>query len=251
MPTRPDASGRRRRRDRARLSLRLRAARRPAGGLRRPDRAGARAGPAGDHSHARGRPTTRSRSCGSEGAAARGVMHCFSGTLDEARAALDLGFYISLSGIVTFPKAETLARGRRVRPGRSAARRDRRAVSRAGAASRQTQRTGVGGRRGERSPALRGVAAAPVAAQIARNFARAVMRSSASCRTTRQRVDTPAKPYGLIPQVFQPVSLQARPIPGCNSRVRTGSGARSSSPSARSSRASSANSPAISSRASS
>jgi len=38
----------------------------------------------------------------------RGVMHCFSGTLEEARQALDLGFYISLSGILTFPKAEAL-----------------------------------------------------------------------------------------------------------------------------------------------
>jgi TatD DNase family protein len=38
----------------------------------------------------------------------RGVMHCFTGTPDEARRALDLGFYISLSGIVTFPKAGTL-----------------------------------------------------------------------------------------------------------------------------------------------
>jgi len=38
----------------------------------------------------------------------RGVMHCFSGTIDEARQALDLGFFISLSGILTFPKAESL-----------------------------------------------------------------------------------------------------------------------------------------------
>jgi TatD DNase family protein len=38
----------------------------------------------------------------------RGVMHCFSGTLAEARLALDLGFYISLSGILTFPKAGDL-----------------------------------------------------------------------------------------------------------------------------------------------
>ncbi len=35
-------------------------------------------------------------------------MHCFSGTIDEARRALDLGFYISLSGILTFPKAGAL-----------------------------------------------------------------------------------------------------------------------------------------------
>ena len=34
----------------------------------------------------------------------RGVMHCFSGSVDDARAALDLGFYLSLAGIVTFPK---------------------------------------------------------------------------------------------------------------------------------------------------
>jgi len=38
----------------------------------------------------------------------RGVMHCFSGTLDEARQSLDLGFYLSFSGILTFPKAGTL-----------------------------------------------------------------------------------------------------------------------------------------------
>ncbi len=38
----------------------------------------------------------------------RGVMHCFSGTPDEARQALDLGFFISLAGIVTFPKAQNV-----------------------------------------------------------------------------------------------------------------------------------------------
>jgi TatD DNase family protein len=36
------------------------------------------------------------------------VLHCFTGTPEEARQALDLGFYISLSGIVTFPRAGTL-----------------------------------------------------------------------------------------------------------------------------------------------
>jgi TatD DNase family protein len=34
-----------------------------------------------------------------------GVLHCFTGTADLARKALDLGFYISLSGIVTFKNA--------------------------------------------------------------------------------------------------------------------------------------------------
>ena len=38
----------------------------------------------------------------------RGVMHCFSGTVDEARLVLGLGFFISLAGILTFPKAAAL-----------------------------------------------------------------------------------------------------------------------------------------------
>lgn len=39
---------------------------------------------------------------------ARGVMHCFSGTPWLAEQALDIGFYISFSGIITFKKAEEL-----------------------------------------------------------------------------------------------------------------------------------------------
>ncbi len=38
----------------------------------------------------------------------RGVFHCFSGTATLAAQALDLGFMLSFSGIVTFPKAEDL-----------------------------------------------------------------------------------------------------------------------------------------------
>ena len=37
-----------------------------------------------------------------------GVIHCFTGTGDFARQALDLGFYISISGIVTFKNAREL-----------------------------------------------------------------------------------------------------------------------------------------------
>jgi TatD DNase family protein len=33
------------------------------------------------------------------------VMHCFSSSPELARAALDLGFYLSMSGIATFPKS--------------------------------------------------------------------------------------------------------------------------------------------------
>jgi TatD DNase family protein len=38
----------------------------------------------------------------------RGVLHCFTGTALLRDAALALGFYISLAGIVTFPKAADL-----------------------------------------------------------------------------------------------------------------------------------------------
>jgi TatD DNase family protein len=38
----------------------------------------------------------------------RGVIHCFTASADFARKALDLGFYISLSGIVTFKNAKDL-----------------------------------------------------------------------------------------------------------------------------------------------
>ncbi len=37
-----------------------------------------------------------------------GVMHCFTETRDVAEAALELGFYISFSGIVTFKNAKAL-----------------------------------------------------------------------------------------------------------------------------------------------
>lgn len=44
-----------------------------------------------------------------EGAGAvRGVFHCFTETREVARAALDLGFHISFSGILTFRNAEEL-----------------------------------------------------------------------------------------------------------------------------------------------
>ncbi|MBK5969572.1 MULTISPECIES: TatD family hydrolase [Thiorhodovibrio] len=43
-----------------------------------------------------------------DASAAGGVMHCFTENWDMARAALDLGFYISFSGIVTFKSAEEL-----------------------------------------------------------------------------------------------------------------------------------------------
>ena len=44
---------------------------------------------------------------GSAGSAG-GVFHCFTESMEVARAALDLGFYISFSGIVTFKNAQDL-----------------------------------------------------------------------------------------------------------------------------------------------
>jgi len=38
----------------------------------------------------------------------RGVLHCFTGSAELARKSLDLGFFISLSGIVTFKNARDL-----------------------------------------------------------------------------------------------------------------------------------------------
>lgn len=35
----------------------------------------------------------------------RGVWHCFSGTFEEARRALDLGLYLGIGGVVTFKNA--------------------------------------------------------------------------------------------------------------------------------------------------
>ena len=42
----------------------------------------------------------------SSGQCPRGVMHCWGGTPSEMRRFIEFGFYISFSGIVTFPKAE-------------------------------------------------------------------------------------------------------------------------------------------------
>ena len=47
---------------------------------------------------------------GEDGASgsAGGVFHCFTETLEVAKEALDLGFYISFSGILTFKSAHDL-----------------------------------------------------------------------------------------------------------------------------------------------
>lgn len=37
-----------------------------------------------------------------------GVLHCFSGDLEMARRAIDMGFFISFSGVITFPNVRNL-----------------------------------------------------------------------------------------------------------------------------------------------
>jgi len=46
----------------------------------------------------------------------RGVIHCFTGFPEHCRKFLDLGFFISLSGIVTFRAAENVRESARVIP---------------------------------------------------------------------------------------------------------------------------------------
>jgi TatD DNase family protein len=37
-----------------------------------------------------------------------GVMHCFSGTVEQARRSLDAGFYLSFAGNLTYPKSQAI-----------------------------------------------------------------------------------------------------------------------------------------------
>ena len=46
----------------------------------------------------------------------RGIIHCFTGTPEEARSFLDLGFYVSFSGIVTFKAADNVRASARYVP---------------------------------------------------------------------------------------------------------------------------------------
>lgn len=47
---------------------------------------------------------------------AGGVMHCFTGGVSDARAALDLGLHLSFSGILTFKNAEAIREAARDAP---------------------------------------------------------------------------------------------------------------------------------------
>ncbi len=51
-----------------------------------------------------------------EKGAVAGVMHCWAGSPEETRACLDLGFYISFSGLVTFKNAKSIQESAQVVP---------------------------------------------------------------------------------------------------------------------------------------
>ena len=45
-----------------------------------------------------------------------GIMHCFTGDVQQAREALDLGFHLSFGGVVTFNKAEEVRQAAAIVP---------------------------------------------------------------------------------------------------------------------------------------
>jgi TatD DNase family protein len=44
------------------------------------------------------------------------IMHCFTGSPEQAKQALDMGFYLSFSGVVTYPKATDVHNSARYTP---------------------------------------------------------------------------------------------------------------------------------------
>jgi TatD DNase family protein len=105
------------------------------------------------------------------GPSLRGVFHCFTGDTDMARAALDLGFYVSLAGIVSFPRAEALRDVAKLVPAeRLLIETDApylAPVPHRGKRNEPAFVTHVA----ERVAAIRGVTAADLGDQVARNFA--------------------------------------------------------------------------------
>jgi TatD DNase family protein len=45
-----------------------------------------------------------------------GVLHCFTGSVDHARAALDFGFMLSFAGNITYPKAQNIRNAAAIAP---------------------------------------------------------------------------------------------------------------------------------------
>ena len=87
------------------------------------------------------------------------LLHCFTASQALADTAVELGLYISFSGVVTFKNSQSSARRGRQPAAGAHPGRDRRAVSGPDAASRQAQRAGL--RRRDRAALWRGLRACP------------------------------------------------------------------------------------------
>ena len=108
-----------------------------------------------------------------EGAdAVGGVMHCFTETWEVASAALDLGFHISFSGIVTFKNALQIKEVAQKNPARPDTGRDRRPPYLAPTLPGQTQRAVLCAPCGEEVARLRGLSLDEVAFATTENFCR-------------------------------------------------------------------------------
>ena len=96
------------------------------------------------------------------GGEVQGVFHCFTGDVALARQALDLGFYVSFSGIVTFRRAADIREAAAIVPADRLLAETDLPPPRPGPASRQAERAGLGrvcprrAGRGARRDAARG-----------------------------------------------------------------------------------------------
>lgn len=66
--------------------------------------------------HCRDAAVTMRQVCQEFGSVRGGVMHCWTGTPAETQAFLDLGFYISFSGVVTFKNAAQIQASAKIVP---------------------------------------------------------------------------------------------------------------------------------------
>lgn len=101
-----------------------------------------------------------------------GVFHCFTGDVSMARRALDIGFYLSYAGIVTFPKASDLRDTARIVPAdRLLIETDSPYLAPVPHRGKRNEPAHVG-RVLESLSAVRGEPAADLEAQVTRNFVR-------------------------------------------------------------------------------
>ncbi len=112
------------------------------------------------------------------GRPAAGVMHCFSEGETEAREALDLGLYLSFSGILTFARAEPIRAAARLAPaGRILIETDAPFLAPVPHRGRRNEPAWVA-RTGAKLAELRGLALPALGDQVAENFARLFPRAA-------------------------------------------------------------------------